>query len=203
MIRVKLDGAEVGVAEQNLGTVGDVVGTVAQEIDESLRIVRVCYNGEDITGQPDRHLEPVHGSGDFELETADAKQLALETLESIEQFHGELTRELTRSADEFRSGSFERSNEIFARCIDGLQVLLRTTHSTAALLQLDAESVTAGNQNLTELTEKISGLLSELIEAQENRDGILIADLIEYELQVMLEDWQAGLVRIRQAGRQR
>lgn len=192
MITVKVDGNDIGFSDPGVGTIGDVVGTVAQDLDTALRIINIRYNGEDITGRPERHLDQIHG-GDFELTTARANELALETLESIGEFHEALVAELGRTCEEFRSGSFERANELMLRCIDGMHVLTKTTHSVSGLLQLPVERVDVGSMTLAELTGKISEVLNEMIGAQENHDGILLADLIEYELQAILEDWKAAL----------
>ncbi|MCB2210537.1 hypothetical protein KQI52_00330 [bacterium] len=200
MIQVKLDGNDVGFDHPGANTIADVVGSVSQALDTDLRIIKVSFNGEDITGQPERHLQVINGEGSFELETARALDLANETLESIVDFHGAVVKELNRTSEEFRTGSFEKANDFLLRCVDGMHVLLRTTHSVTTLLQVNVTDVSAGQQNLEVLTGKISSILDEVVQAQENRDAILIADLIEYELLVQLEDWAAGLTNLQTMG---
>ncbi len=200
MISVKVNGADIGFDHPEAGTIADVVGTVAQDLDEQLRIIKVSYNGEDITGKPERHLQAIDGSSDFELETARAVDLANETLGSIVEFHGAVVKELANTAEMFRATSFEQANDRLLRCIDGLQVLTRTTLSITTLFQVTPGEIDTGNQTLEKLTEKISSILGEMIEAQENRDSILIADLVEYELQVLLEDWMTGIQSLQRLG---
>ncbi len=201
MIQVKLDGNDLGFDHPDANTIADVVGTVAQDLSTDLRIIKVSYNGEDITGKPERHMQVINGEGSFELETAKALDLATETLESIVDFHGAVVKELNRTAEEFRTGSFEKANDFLLRCVDGMHVLLRTTHSVTTLIQVNVTDVLAGQQNLEALTRKISSILDEIVQAQENRDAILIADLIEYELLVQLEDWATGLSNLQTLGK--
>jgi len=201
MISIKLNGNDLEFDHPEASTIADVIGTVAQELDEGLRIIKVSYNGEDISGQPERHLDALNGSSVFELETARAVDLANETLESIVEFHGALVKELGKTTETFRAGSFEQANEQLLRCLDGLHVLTRTSHSVGTLLQVSAIDIQAGQQNLEKLTEKISSILEEMVQAQENRDSILLADLIEYELQVLLEDWNVGLGNLQRMSR--
>lgn len=199
-MEVYLDGAAVQVPEKMPETVGDLVGQVAAEIDSKRRVIGVSLNGEDITGQRERHLEPMPEDGKLELTTGLASALALDTLGSIEEFHAALLKELSRASDEFRMGSFEKANDVFARCMDGLQVLLNTTLSVASLLQVEVEEIQTGEQTLADNTGKISRILDELIEAQTNRDGILIADLVEYELNPLLEDWAGAVTSLKSIG---
>ena len=200
MSNVKLNGDDVWFDHPEASTIADVVGTIAQELEQDRRIVKVSYNGEDISGKPERHLDLLNGDNVFELETTRAVDLANETLESITEFHGAVVKELSRTVETFRAGSFELANEQLLRCLDGLQVLTRTTHSVGTLYQVTAVDIQAGQQNLEKLTEKISSILEEMVQAQENRDGILLADLIEYELQMLLEDWNVALEYMKTLG---
>jgi hypothetical protein len=200
MVSVKVNGTDIGFNQPEAGTIADVIGTVSQDLDDQLRIIKVSYNGEDITGLPERHMQTINGSGDFELVTARAVDLANETLDSIVEFHGAVVKELSHTAEMFRSTSFEQANERLLRCIDGLHVLTRTTLSVATLFQVSSAEVEAGQYNLEKLPNKMSDILAEMIQAQENRDSILIADLIEYELQVLLEDWMQGISSLQRLG---
>ena len=200
MANVFLDGAPVEMPETVDNTVGDVIGEISKKIDKSRRVIGVTLDGVEITGQPDQHLAQLGEDGRLELTTGLASVLAMNTLESIEEFHTALLTELSRTADEFRMGTFERANELFARCMDGLQILLNTTLSVATLLDTEPGRVNAGEGSLEENTQKMGQILDEMIGAQTNRDGILLADLIEYELQPLLEDWLKAISNLRALG---
>jgi len=188
---ISLDGGE---------TVGDVVGSVSKTLDTKKRIVKVVLNGENITGVSQKHLDPALQSMRIEIVTGFAKELATESLESISEFHASLLKEFKRSAEEFRMGSFEASSNILANCIDGLQILMKTTMSVTSLLQIAPENISAGEMNLAETVVKIAEVLEEMIQAQTNHDGILIADLIEYEITPLVEDWGIALDTMKNAG---
>ena len=42
---------------------------------------------------------------------------------------------------------------------------------------------------ISKFRERITNVLDEIITAQDNQDWIMLADLLEYELMIILEDW--------------
>lgn len=201
MMEVIVDGQAVAVPEENVQTIADVVGSISKDLDVKRRVIRVIVDGQDITGRAEEHLKPKNGTQKVEVTTGLASELALDMLQNIQEFHGALEVELSRTADEFRIGNVEKSNELFARCLDGLQILVKTTISVANLLQVDSNDVKAGNTMMQAVVERVSDVLGELIQAQMNNDSILIADLIEYELSPLLEDWSDARENLKKIGK--
>ncbi len=199
---VILDGKELQSLPEGLETVADYLGYIARDLDEQYRVSSVSLNGQDITGHADSHMTFTDRGTTLDVKTSKANSMGLETLESIEGFHGDLLKELQRTAEEFRLGGFEQANELFVRCLDGLQILLNTTFSVANLFQVKISDVVAGEQDNMEVAAKrMNEVFEEMIEAQMNQDGILIADLIEYELHPLLEDWMGAIGELKEAGR--
>jgi len=187
----------VTLPEAGQETVADVLGLVASTLDTKKRIIRVHIDGVEVTGNRNEHLRMLPSLTTIEMETGLASDLASDSLDSIEEFLVALLAELTRAAVLFRSDTFEKANEVFARCMDGMRILLNTTISVAGLLQVGAAEVGTGQGNLEENTKRVGRVLDEMIEAQTNRDSILIADLIEYELNPLLEDWNGAIESLR------
>ena len=79
---------------------------------------------------------------------------------------------------------------IFSRCLDGLQIILSATVTAANLLELKLSDIKAEENSLEQAISSITAMLDEMIEAQTQRDIILLADLIEYEMIPTLEDWK-------------
>ncbi len=200
MLDVIVDGKAVDVALTGEETVGDAIGLVAQDLDEDRCVIAINLDGEDITGLPDRHMRSASDCKRVEMSTGPVSRLAMETLESIVGFNDVLMKEMIHAAEEFRLGGVESSNNLFLRCLDGLQVLLKTTLSVGNLLKLKGEEIPAGDTNLDETTKKFSSLLDEIISAQRSQDTILIADLIEYEMIPLLEDWKNVLDHMQAVG---
>ncbi|HEB85170.1 MAG TPA: hypothetical protein ENI92_09250 [Bacteroidetes bacterium] len=200
MLDVVVDGNVVQVPVEGEDTVGDIVGRIASNLDKRRRVVGVRVNGEDITGVAEHHLAKAENLQRMEVTTGLAGDLAVQTLESIEEFRKALVLELNSASEQYRLGNVTGSNDLFVRCLDGLQILLRTTHSVATLLEKKGDEISTGEMTLDSATDRLSQLLDELIDAQRNQDSILIADLIEYELQPLLEDWKRGIDSLKEIG---
>ncbi len=200
MLDVVVDGNVVQVPVEGEDTVGDIVGRIASNLDKRRRVVGVRVNGEDITGVAEHHLAKAENLQRMEVTTGLAGDLAVQTLESIEEFRKALMLELNSASEQYRLGNVTGSNDLFVRCLDGLQILLRTTHSVATLLEKKGDEISTGEMTLDSATDRLSQLLDELIDAQRNQDSILIADLIEYELQPLLEDWKRGIDSLKEIG---
>lgn len=150
-------------------------------------------DGEEITGTESQRDEHLGSFNRLEITTGSRKDLAKATLISLVDFHADLVKELEKAAAEYRMGDDDRSNKIFMRCIDGIQVLSRITATTGNVMEVDLRTLYVNGSSIQENIEKITSVLDELIDAQTQNDSILIADLIEYELQPVLEDWGQGL----------
>ncbi len=166
--------------------------------DEGGSVLTVRLNGEDITGRDRTHLEelPLTDIEELEIQTGDPKNLARSTLYSIADFHEQLLRELQSTAELFRLGNDERSNQSFLRCIDGLQVFMHSLESCRKLLGISFEllfipgSDGQSDQSVAESRRKLFAVLDNMFDAQTDQDWVLLADMLEYELTPALEDWR-------------
>jgi hypothetical protein len=162
------------------------------------RILKIKLNGEDITGKDHSSLDamPLDKILNIEVHTGDPRVLARSSLYSVADFLEKLLKELQDTADMFRLGYGDRSTQSFLRCIDGLQVFMHSLESCRRLLGLSFELlfVPSGQQGdeitVAENRRRLFEVLDGMIEAQTNQDWILLADLLEYELVPILEDWR-------------
>jgi len=51
-------------------------------------------------------------------------------------------------------------------------------------------------QSLEDRQETLTGLMAQMLEANQNQDWVLLADLLEYEMIPYYEDWRETLSRI-------
>jgi hypothetical protein len=195
-----VDGKLFDLVENEIEVVSDVVAKVSSELGREKRIIKVTLDGSEITGNSEGHLKKVENVENIDITTGNASDLAMETIESITEFHQSLIAEYKKASDEFRIGNSEKSNKILADCMDGMKIFIRTTTSVASLLDINYSEIVVGDQNLNVITEKFSEILDEMIQAQTDRDEILSADLIEYELIPLLEDWAGALDILKSIG---
>ncbi|MFH1861456.1 MAG: hypothetical protein ABH878_01480 [bacterium] len=184
---------------RGLKSFGDLIDKLADEAkEEGGVILAVKLNGEDYTGKDRSHLQniPLGEIEEVEIQMGDPKHLVRSTLYSVAEFLEQLLREIQTTAELFRLGNGERANQSLLRCIDGLQVFMHSVESCRRLSGLSFELLFAPcsepneQQTVAENRRKIFTLLDDLIEAQSNQDWVLQADMLEYELVPILEDWR-------------
>ncbi len=200
MIDVLVDGVNVEKELKAEETVAELISSIASDLDDGRSIVHVNLDGRDVTGRFELQQQSVDDYAKLEISTGGTIQVALDVLGGLIEFHQALVSEFSNAANEFRLGEQEKSNQLFARGLDGLQILLKTTLSSTHLLKVDPKTIVVNDITLEKATEMVNSLLDEIIEAQTQRDLILLADLIEYELNPLIEDWKGYLLTLQAKG---
>ena len=166
--------------------------------EEGGTVLSVKLNGKDLTGKDRSHLEEmsVDDIQQLEVQTGNPKDLARSTLYSIADFLEKLLKELQDTSELFRLGNQERSNQSFLRCLDGMQVFMHTLETCRKLLGISFELLLVPGENgqnditVGESRRRLFTVLDNMIDAQTDQDWVLMADMLEYELIPILEDWR-------------
>ncbi|WP_099190210.1 hypothetical protein [Tepidibacter mesophilus] len=102
----------------------------------------------------------------------------LEILKTIGEYLGKLIQDIGDTIELFQNGNEGKGNE---RVVEIIQALKDITEG------IDITSdIQNGKIDISEINEQ----LMEMVCALENRDYVLIADLLEYEINPILEKWQ-------------
>lgn len=198
-MQIRLNNRTEEFTTEGLRVLGDLMqGMLARANREGGTVLAVKVNGEDVTGKDRTELDqlPIDEIEQLEIQTGDPKELAHATLYSIADFLEKLLTELLTTAELFRLGSDDRSNQSFLRCIDGMQVFMHSMEQCRRLLGLSFELMNLPDRNgnieqtVGENRRSLFGVLDSMIEAHTNRDWILLADLLEHELIPLLEEWR-------------
>jgi hypothetical protein len=121
--------------------------------------------------------------------TESAENSALEVLVEGCNYLGELHLFLLQAAKLYRSGDETKGREHFLELIQGLEWFVKITATVELLLKIDFAGTRCAGRTLAEAVDNLNGVLLDIIAAQEQRDTILITDLLEYELAPQLELW--------------
>ncbi len=168
----------------------DVLERIARELEEQGRVVAgLRLDGEDLTGREREELEERRPEL-LEVTAKDPLAMIRDSAELNGQWIATLKTEISTCADRFRVGDEVQAIESLVKVIEGLQVLMLSVNQILRLgtLCLSPED-TAG---ICDFQNGFTSLLSEVVEAQENRDWIMLADLLEYELAESLDAWASA-----------
>lgn len=198
-MQISLNNQTEEFSIDGLRVLGDLMQRMLDRANrEGGTVLAVKVNGEDVTGKDRTELNklPINEIEQLEIHTGDPRELAHATLYSIADFLEKLLTELLTTAELFRLGSDDRSNQSFLRCIDGMQVFMHSMEQCRRLLGLSFELMylpeREGNleQTVGENRRSLFSVLDNMIEAHTNRDWILLADLLEHELIPLMEEWR-------------
>jgi hypothetical protein len=134
--------------------------------------------------------------GRLEVETLDAREVSIHFLRQAGAYLRTISLSSEKVAELFRIGDERETNEHYLRTLDSLQLFMQVLSTAQETLGLDF------NQNLDDGTwpemhlERLSVLVQEMLEAQEEEDWILLADLLQYDLVSVLTHWQEIIPQI-------
>jgi hypothetical protein len=154
---------------------------------EGVLVVGVRVDGHDVTGE-DRSSWGERGDvGELALATQTPGGLLEASLRVSREWLPPLRTELTGCADHFRLGDDAQAIEGLMRVVEGLRLLFVGVGQIQRLLE---SQELPGADSVAEFQAEIPRLLDEVIEAQEGRDWILLADLLEYDVMEQLATWE-------------
>lgn len=190
-------GLESGVSYSRL------MAALAPELQhQRLLVTGVLVNGEDVTGRDREAVEELGTLRTVELRVHRPEDLVAESLRVTAEMVGPLRRDLALCADQLRIGDEATATLVLFRIIDNFELLRTGVSQMGRILRefLPGDTI----ELLDGFPPTFGTVLDEVITAQENRDLILLADLLEYELGERLEAWSAAIVplceRLEKAG---
>jgi hypothetical protein len=199
-MKVLINGLEKEVdlsRVQNLEEALEVVSEV--ELQPQHIITQVEVNGE--------HYVPGKGGGRTDVPFGEVKSLTVssslasqviaEGLKGAMDYLQELVPLVTRISELLRVGKNQEAHQLLAQSVEGLQQLINECQVLKGSIRLVYEGLSVEHVMILEGKGSILDLLKELLKVQSNRDWVLLADLLEYELVPLLQNWSQELAGLR------
>lgn len=193
MIRIRHNGVQREVAPEGLETLADLVAWSCREAGLSEEVVVDCrVNGMGLDEERIGALQevPIQQVAEVEVETRAASAIALSSLGSSRDYTDRVREALQRTAGLLREGKVEDANELYADAIDALSVLVYAI-STAG------QQLGSSGEPLQDVQAEVHPWLDQLLDAQETRDWVRVADYLEYEMEPILADWARRIDGVR------
>lgn len=133
----------------------------------------------------------------LELKTVSDTDLARSILTDAAHQGETLVQALEKSAALFRLAAEDEANHYFAQVLEALRWLIQTGEGACQVLDVQLDQVTTPQfGNVSDFLKRFPALLDEMLQVFEEEDYILLADLMEYELLPMVQEWQKILSHI-------
>lgn len=131
------------------------------------------------------------------IETADPRDLALSALGEVDAQLSEADRLRSEACDLIAKGLNQKAMEKLSGCFSTWQGAQESVLKTAQLLKLDLSMITAGRTPLTEMVAQFAEQLRQIKTALENRDFVLLGDILNYEATETTAQWRGAVGAMR------
>src|SRR5882672_1975488 len=177
---VTVDHQPLQAEKLGLRTVGQVLAHLQKD---NRLVVHVLIDGQepDLTRMGTVRRETIDGHELF-IETADPRQLAIEALSEVGEQLKEADRLRIEASDLLQRDAHVKAMEKLSGCFSTWQHAQESVLKTAQLLRLDLADVRVSGRPLTEVVSEFAAQLRQIKSALENRDFVLLNDILTYEV---------------------
>ncbi|MDY6973955.1 MAG: hypothetical protein SV775_16800 [Thermodesulfobacteriota bacterium] len=134
----------------------------------------------------------------LELHTMAADEIAWQFLENgVSQLYP-IIESAQKISELFRIADEGEANEQYGRFLDALRFFLRMVDEVRGILQLDFSTILVEGSTVEDKVQVLSEMIGRMLEIQEEEDWIILADLLEYEMVPLLEEWRSILPLLKE-----
>ena len=189
-MKISINGAETEESSFQGETLKEVLDAILKNRQDSY-IRRIWLEGQEVSSSAQDTLMTSTSSIELlELELAYLKDLLANNLGNAKEYLEKLIPGFQKAADLFRMGNEQEAHKYYLQILDGIdwfsQVVLNIVKSRGNEVE---------GQSLGDRQESLTGLMAQMLEANQNQDWVMLADLLEYEMIPFYKDWQETLSR--------
>lgn len=194
---VTVDRQPLAAESLGLRTVGQVLTHLQRD---NRLIVSVLVDGQrpDADRLTDLRQSPLNGHTLY-IETADPKEMALEVLDQVTDHLNEADQLRTEACELLAQGNHTKALERLSGCFTTWQHAQDSIDKTAQLLRIDLERIEADGATLLDFLVVFTEQLRQIRTALENRDFVLLNDILTYEMTHASARWTSAIGTLRQA----
>ena len=190
-MKISINGAEAEESSFQGETLKEVLDVILKSRRDSY-VRRIWLEGQEVSSSAmDTLMTSITSIELLELELAHLGDLLANNLANAKEYLEKLIPGFQKAADLFRMGNEQEAHKFYLQILDGIdwfsQVVLNIVKSRGNQVE---------GQSLGDRQEKLTGLMTQMLEANQNQDWVLMADLLEYEMIPYYEDWQETLSHI-------
>lgn len=162
-----------------------------QHVGQGNVIISVKLNQENLDEEKMKDLAsiPLSRIDQLELQTTNVLHLVLDGTEKINQLIEQLVPAMEETADKFRTQPEEEANLFFRECLDGLMEIVEFVENFEKATGIDFSQETIQGARVSDRQTRLLEVSNQLHDAQQQKDWVMLADLLEYELTPIMQEW--------------
>jgi len=195
-MKITINGQAVNEAEVSGQSLEEVlIDIMSRHMPEDHLARRVLVNGERYVEEVPHDAAQVPRTDIDRLEviTISRQEIASEFMTHGPAILGTMIEAAPKVAELFRVADESEANEHYLTFLQTLQEFLMMINLTTKALGIDPETPFVQGRTLAQEGEELNRIVNEMLGVQEERDWVLLADLIEYDLFEVLQRWQEGM----------
>jgi hypothetical protein len=189
-----------GVEQEESDFKGDSLGAILDSMvkkNQGSYIRRMWLNGKESPSDDREALQKNPSDiNSLEVELANLKDLVATNIANALDYLKKLIPGFEQAADLFRTGNEQEANKYYLQILDGIDWFSQVV---SVIMQPDdgeTELLDADSENLQVRQKKLTDLMSQMLEANQNQDWVLLADILEYEMVPFYKDWENILSKL-------
>ena len=177
-------------------TVSAILDSMVQQTPGSY-IRRIWLDNQEFPSDDREALQKKPSDIDsLEVELANLKDLVATNLANALDYLKKLIPGCEQAADLFRAGNEQEANKYYLQILDGIEWFSQVVSVIMSPDEGETELPDTDNESLEVRQKKLTDLMSQMLEANENQDWVLLADILEYEMVPFYKDWEKILSKL-------
>lgn len=124
----------------------------------------------------------------LEMEVSTLQGIIEKNIENADAYLIRLIPGIEKAVDLFRTGNEQEANQFFINIIDGMDWLSQVLDMILAGKEISPDTVIDG-KSFQDRQACLVDFTRQMVDANKNKDWVLLADLLEYEILPYYEEW--------------
>ena len=194
-MEILLDQQNTAIEESSVNNLEEILVKVMSDLIRPGQVITtVKLNGEVYSEENPHDAVRISLSEieTLEIDTMATDEIAWRFLDSGVEQVDMIIQGAQKISELFRIADEGEANEEYANFLESLRLFLQMVAEVKAILNLDLASAFKG-RTVEDRVQKLSEMMDQILHVQEEEDWIMLADLLEYELIPLLEEWKSIL----------
>jgi len=173
--------------------IDDTLDTIVKSVEEFAKnngrvVVEVKVDGKDLGELENKGIATIE---DIEFFTKSGRIIALEAIQEMNAYIERLKNGSKQLVDEINNGDSGKISQMTLDAIDGLEWIYNILYSIENI-----STINYGEIGFQKTFDKYQDIIRDILESLEDRDEMLLADLMEYEIPDIVEEIKEFLPKI-------
>lgn len=189
-MKIIINGREESIDFEG-NTLGHAFAEIKKQQSSTEKIIsQLRLNDQEISWDAKENLEtPLSDTDTIEVEFSTLREIILKNLANAENYLQRLIPGIEKAAELFQTENEQDANKYFLIIIDGIDWFSQVLDGVMKASGLDPDAIELKGESLQKRKSRLIELMGQMLDANQNKDWVLMADLLEYEIAPYYKEW--------------